>query len=940
MMLPGGRKMKRLRNLLIFIGILSFLLLILVLFLNLSYLPRKGKAFVLKGLKEQTGLEAELSRIAFNPLKGFVLKSFKLRDPQGRTVLFEVEKVTVQPLWVPLFFKNQFIASSVTLEKPSFPLIRFANGRWNFQELFEKMGQRPKPVFFIPRITLHQGNLLLTDQTLPTPLVKQVTALNATCSMKFPAQLKVKGSFGLRGSPLLAAFTASRPLRKEEWSLNGTLKQVTWSDLSPYLKESLPFLESARGDLSFEAHYDTKKRLTLNQILFSGKTEFRGQGFKGEATLHLTGRLFYPFADKEKWNCHFKARLSDGNLEVPFVDKPFRKMTGELTFKKEEFLLENIQATLGRAPVFLKGKIDHFEDPELDLSLTSETDIQTFLENFPKRLLDPTTLEGPVALEHRLKGKMNALTTSGTLHAKGLLIRIPSFGTIEALQGAVDFTQNSLRTTSLTGQYRGFPLTLEGTLTDFQNPVLDLRLRFAQPLQEIRNFPFWNTIPEKMRPSSVAGAGQWDLAIKGPLQTFSQKEFSGSCRLQNASLEIPLLPSPVNKMEGEFSFDAESLRVRKMTGLYGGNSFSLEGSFEKGEAPRVAFSLTTPEAQLSSRFTLQGKNLSPFSLTRRTSQSSLSVEGEILNYEEPTLELKGRWEGPLEELGSLKLLGGKQLLPDPLRGRLETEFNLSGPKARPEEMVLSGTLSSPLLTYKKLAFKDVSTQVRYRQKTLTLLQFSSRFLGGGCAGEALFSLDAKSYQVHLELAKIPLKDLIQQFKPEWKTSQGVLSGLLNAEGVSGDLGTLKGEGWVEIKEGDLFQLPLLKGLTPVLRPIVSTLYPELDERIVFQEATAHFRVGQNLITTENLILKGDRATLYGQGSIGLNQVVDFRLGLRFTDPLILDRSTKLSHLKNILIDEIGMLSGEVRVSGTLQEPKYRYAPLPLNRLKGIFQNIF
>jgi hypothetical protein len=77
-----------------------------------------------------------------------------------------------------------------------------------------------------------------------------------------------------------------------------------------------------------------------------------------------------------------------------------------------------------------------------------------------------------------------------------------------------------------------------------------------------------------------------------------------------------------------------------------------------------------------------------------------------------------------------------------------------------------------------------------------------------------------------------------------------------------------------------------------------------------------------------------------QGSIGLNQAVDFHLGLQFTDPLILDRSTKLSHLKNILIDEIGMLSGEVRVSGTLQEPKYRYAPLPLNRLKGIFQNLF
>jgi len=189
----------------------------------------------------------------------------------------------------------------------------------------------------------------------------------------------------------------------------------------------------------------------------------------------------------------------------------------------------------------------------------------------------------------------------------------------------------------------------------------------------------------------------------------------------------------------------------------------------------------------------------------------------------------------------------------------------------------------------------------------------------------------------MEVRQVQLSEVIQTFAPDQKQFRGRLSGMFQGEGNFSEPQEVIGEGWVKIEEGDLFQIPILGGLKPVLRPIIGTLYPQLDTMITFQEAQAHYAVRNQTVSTEDLTLKGDRANLYGQGHVGFDQSLDFRVGVQFTDPEILQRPTNLSRLKNIFISDTGMLAGEVRLTGTLAEPHYKYSALPLQRMKSLFR---
>lgn len=891
--------MKRFRVRVIGIGSVGLLFFLALGWLNLFYLPEKMRGFVLKEVKTRTSLQTELGRVSFHPLKGVALRSLTLRDPQEKSPIFQSQEVYVRPLWLPLLLKREFIASSVTFEKPVFSLIRLPDGRWNLEKFWKEKEGSPVPIPFTPKVSLVDGDILFTDQTSSSPFVKRIENLNARISVGLLAHLYFKGSFGLRQSSVRIRFQGRHALNNEAFSCEVDAERFSLSDLSPFSERSLSFMTSASGNLSLKVE---------------GKK-------KGEET----------------FTYEVNGNFNEATFQLPSLKEILKKAQGEFSFREDTLSLNNVRAFMGNTEVILEGKVFHFEDPELDLTFRSQIDIGTFLENMKlATLFQPVALKGPAELVSSVKGKASAPVLSGSLNAKDLFVKnIPSFGDIQNLKGTLTFTENSLESSSLVGQYLGFPFEAKGKVTDFQDPLIEAEVRFTHPLEALKKMPFFQTLPPNSRPT-LEGLGQWNLVLKGPLRRLSQDHISGSCQLQDASLKAPLLPFPVEKIGGTLFLDAKGVSGKRLTGIYSGNSFELEGAIEEGEYPKIQFSLNTKTLQLSSHFTLQGKDLSPFSLQRQTPTSRLSLSGDVLNYEKPFLNVEGRWEGPIEELTKVKSLGGERIAQEKIGGYLHTTFALSGPTANPDEMALHGELSSPSLTYKTFGFRDLTSRYSYRQNSLSLSRFSGHLFGGSLVGDGTVHFSPeRPYTAKLELTGARLHQVMQHFSPGKKKASGFLSGTLQIQGDSVHPSHMIGEGWVKVEEGNLFQLPILMGLTPVLRPMILTLYPELNDMIVFQEAYAHFTMRNQRIATENLILKGNRATLYGQGTVGLDQSLDFHIWVQFTDPNILARPTELSRLKNILVNEAGMLSGEVRVTGTLQDPQYKYIPLPLNRIQDI-----
>ncbi|MFH1858573.1 MAG: AsmA-like C-terminal domain-containing protein [Candidatus Omnitrophota bacterium] len=925
--------MKRLRVILILASVFVFLVILVLGWLNYFYLPKKAKALVIRELETQTGLKAELSRLSINPFRGVTLESLELYDPDNEKTRFRVHRVYLQHLWVPLLFKKQFIASSILFEKPSFAVVRSADGQWNFQKLLERKRQGPQGAAFIPKIAVVGGDLWVTDQASPVPFSKHITQLEAKAALKLPASLQFRGRFGLEGSPAVVSFQGTRSLRGENWLLRSNMTKFSLTDLSPYA-ERLPFLKKLSGDLSFDAEADGKGAIKFRKIAFSGNTAFASGGLKGEADVRLSGRASYQPDVEEALSYDVNANFSEGNFQFPFLDKPLAGASGELGLTNQELRLNQVKGTLGELPILLHGKVTSLKTPELDLSLSAQTDVQTLLRSLGKEnVIQPVSIEGSLELTCRIQGKAETPVLSGSLEIKDVSARkLPFFEEILHFRGPMTFTGTLLETTALTGQYQNAPFQLKGTLTDFQNPSLDVRLHFTQSLKKLETLPVFESLPANAR-VSLDGKSEWDLAVRGPLKKLSQEHTSGTIRLEEASAKIPLLPSAAGNINGKLAFDADTITAKDVAGLYQGDSYFLNGTFRPGQNPSASFTLKTEAFQVTSNVTLRGKDLYPFKFTRQTPKSFLTVEGEVLNYENPTVTLKGRWEGPLGELTKLGVLG-KEFPTEDLKGDLMTAFALSGTPRDPQTISLQGDLASPLLTYKTMEFRNLESRYLYHWQTVTLSRFSGDFCGGRLSGDATFGFsEGKPYKFAIELSGAGLIQMIQYFSSDQPGAHGLLSGALQMEGSASDAGTFSGGGWVKVEEGNLFELAILSKLTPVLRPLVASIYPGLEEMLVFNEGYAHFNVKNNTISTNNLTLKGDRASLYGQGTLGFDQSLDFHIWMQFTDPAILVRSGELSRLKNILIDETGMLSGEVRVTGTLKTPKYHYTPLPFNRLK-------
>ncbi len=508
---------------------------------------------------------------------------------------------------------------------------------------------------------------------------------------------------------------------------------------------------------------------------------------------------------------------------------------------------------------------------------------------------------------------------------------------LEETRGTVVLKNDELLFEEIESRSENTAVLIRGRLFHFGAPEIDLEASFTQPLTELEHQPFFQKIPERFRPS-LEGKARWRFLAKGAISGFSEENLSGAVFLEDALFKSSLLDSPVETLNGEISFQGRKIFGKKITGMYKGIPFSLEGSLEPHPQPKLQFSFDRKEKKLASSFAMREKDLSPFELTYQTPKSIVSLKGEILNYEDPIFRVEGQWEGPLEGLSQFEFLRFPTLPETLAKTEILTRFSLLGPKNVPEQITLNGMVSTPSLRYKKLSFQDVTGEYAYTNGLLQFNRISGRFFGGEVSGEAVLELSGeKPYRFHAIVKYTRLEELMASLSPEQKGFRGLLSADFQAEGIIGNAESFTGKGWVALEEGELFRYPILKGLTPVLRPVIATIYPELDDIIAFNAAYVSLDVREKTVRTDNLILKGNQATFYGEGTCGFNQSLDFRLWVQFTDPDIIERSTKLLPLKNIFINEVGMLSGEIKLTGTLKDPKYRYVPLALDQLKTLFK---
>jgi hypothetical protein len=182
--------------------------------------------------------------------------------------------------------------------------------------------------------------------------------------------------------------------------------------------------------------------------------------------------------------------------------------------------------------------------------------------------------------------------------------------------------------------------------------------------------------------------------------------------------------------------------------------------------------------------------------------------------------------------------------------------------------------------------------------------------GAGSGSRKALGIDLSPpyrFDVAVRLRDVPLDRLLQGVFPSPIADQGILNAGLQVSGAPGDVLGMAGSGWLRLREGRLWSIPVMRELFHQLG---------FDQTAVFDRAKARFVLRDGVIETPALEIKSRIVNLVGGGTTGLDGTLHYDLELHYS---LLDRLEG----PNRLLYWINNILWRVAVRGDMARPVVR-----------------
>ena len=285
--------------------------------------------------------------------------------------------------------------------------------------------------------------------------------------------------------------------------------------------------------------------------------------------------------------------------------------------------------------------------------------------------------------------------------------------------------------------------------------------------------------------------------------------------------------------------------------------------------------------------------------------------------------------GRLEPTAVAKAIGPKtahsleayQFLEPPLarvNGWVQT-----GPGRNPAELHFE--IDGGAFRFSRFNSRDINGEIFWRGQNVTLTNIVAEFYGGELRGNLSAKLNedrSADLAFHLETKHTELTGLMSDILEKKSELSGRLDGDLNITANSKDWKSWNGSSSVTLKEGYLWELPLIGIFTPVL----DGLTPGLGAS-TFSEGTADFTITDSVVGTRNLELKSALIRLQYKGKVDFDG--------RIHDAGVVAEALRdtwvigpvLGPLFNLALSPIERML-KFEVSGTLSQPKLEMKHIP------------
>ena len=482
---------------------------------------------------------------------------------------------------------------------------------------------------------------------------------------------------------------------------------------------------------------------------------------------------------------------------------------------------------------------------------------------------------------------------------------------IDNIKGRLKLSNLALSSDNMTAVILGLPIEAKVAMNNFDNPVIDI-----DASSDITLAPFQDMLSKKFAlniPAKFYGGAKLRLAMKYPVRVPDEFQIKASLYMLNASVNLNKGKDVLQSLTGQFQIVPNQVIWNDVGFRYHDLHYESSGILTNFKTPGVQLKLASKDFSLNTVFALGDKMINFSKFSGKYLNSDISASGTVDTADSGRLkaDITGVLNADLGDLGKPLAKFKEKIDRIKPKGVVRAEFSLKGDPKDLKACVIDANLSTDDLSL--YGFKLATSTMNYSQKNgAGDILFMRSFLYGGSMG-ATGKIDWASKGVPYNLDMNIDGIRIEKFKMDTASKDKDIAGAIKLQakirGYFDDIGKLSGEGKIDITEGRLWQLNLLRGLGVLI-------FTSDYSNIIFKEGHCDWTMGGRVIMTDELTLKSGLVDIYGPLRIGFDKSVNGTLKAEFSENA-LGRGAKHN-----LASAFGNYS-IIEVSGTLKDPEYK-----------------
>ena len=661
--------------------------------------------------------------------------------------------------------------------------------------------------------------------------------------------------------------------------------------------------------------------------------------FTGDVT--LTGQFTLPSREHRDRSIKADIRLRNGTWEgVPRVGT-ISRLEGTAHLMNDDLTMNDLSGEAVGSPWKLEGAVSLRAPASLEFQLSSRADVTSLFAAFPyvSAMWQPqghtdivAVCRGP--LQPRLFLDCLAQADVRNVALSGLKLSSP----ISNLRGHLEYDAlaQHLTITQLAGSVTGQTLTGHGDLRYAPTPQIAVDLDGTLPLTLVNAW-----LPTDALVRDLGGLAVLNLQVRGHPHAL---RYIGRMELQDAHLTafsnaVERINGPVRFEEDRFELQHIALNVKEqpLTVDLTMTPSPFAGVNASRELPHITSSLTTPQGQLRLDGQLTPEDLLIREGDLRLAQSQVRFRGTIARSASRISSLTAAGAVEVSDLSRLPFLSLPAVETWKLRGATTVEAQFEGRLSDVSQATIESRLRADRLSVRDVPFDQLVCTVEQREGVLRVRLPAASVADGKLWAELTVEPNERTHGYLLQADVLGLQlAKLTEFVPTWrsKTVVGTAAAHVTLLGTWEDRATWRGQGWVNVAGERLGELPLLE---KVFRGLFGVLADRMGldslRHAQINQASGQWRLSDQRFSTEDLRLAGLAGTepvaVYAKGTVGLDRTVDFVIEPELSEGVLNQSPTTSALASTVLkaaggLDRLRRLIGRHRLTGTLDNPEYRF----------------